>query len=137
MQLTIISDAIAEEAAETNDEEENKNSEKKPIAGNVIEREGKKKKASENDGTMGDEEEENPKQTFASSWKLNIILAFITCWFAMALTSWGSVASGGDMANPQAGKVGMWMIMGSHFLQNLLYLWTLVAPKLFPDREFS
>lgn len=134
MQLTIIilSDAIAEEAAETNDEEDNK-----PITGNVIEREGKKKKASENYGNMTDGEEENPKQTFASSWKLNIILAFITCWFAMALTSWGSVASGGDMANPQAGKVGMWMIMGSHFLQNLLYLWTLVAPKLLPDRDFS
>lgn len=130
--ITILSDAIAEEAAETNDEEENK-----PITGNVIEREGKKKKASENNGTMTDGEEENPKQTFASSWKLNIILAFITCWFAMALTSWGSVASGGDMANPQAGKVGMWMIMGSHFLQNLLYLWTLVAPKLLPDRDFS
>lgn len=126
------SDAIAEEAAETNDEEDNK-----PITGNVIEREGKKKKASENYGDMTDGEEENPKQTFASSWKLNIILAFITCWFAMALTSWGSVASGGDMANPQAGKVGMWMIMGSHFLQNLLYLWTLVAPKLLPDRDFN
>jgi len=75
-------------------------------------------------------------QSFASSWKMNMILAFICCWYAMSLTSWGTVASAGNMANPSAGDVSMWMIMGSQWLMNLLYLWILVAPKIFPNRDF-
>jgi len=75
--------------------------------------------------------------TFSSSWKLNAILALITCWYAVSLTSWGSVESGGNSANPSVGKISMWMITGSQWLMLVLYLWTLLAPKLFPDRNFS
>jgi hypothetical protein len=88
-----------------------------------------------NNGPNNDGQENIP-QSFASSWKINVILVFICCWFAMSLTSWGSVASAGTMANPSAGDVGMWMIMCSQWLMNLLYLWTLVAPKIFPNRDF-
>ena len=75
--------------------------------------------------------------TFSSSWKLNVILALITCWYAVSLTSWGSVESGGNSANPSVGKISMWMIAASQWLMLVLYLWTLLAPKLFPDRDFS
>lgn len=75
--------------------------------------------------------------TFSTSWKMNIILAAICCWFAMVLTSWGSIISNGSVANPSAGEVSMWMVITSQWLIFLLYLWTLVAPRLFPDRDFS
>lgn len=90
----------------------------------------------ENYDAMEDNEEGNVS-TFSNSWKLNIILALITCWYAMALTSWGSITDGGTIANPQVGRTSMWMIITSQWLMICLYLWTLLAPKLFPDRDFS
>lgn len=81
--------------------------------------------------------EDNQQKTFSSSWKLNLILASICCWYAMSLTSWGSIASSGNVANPQAGDVSMWMIIASQWLMNVLYFWSLVASKIFPDRDFS
>ena len=80
---------------------------------------------------------DDPPVTFSSSWKMNIILAAICCWFAMVLTSWGSVIASGTVANPSAGHVSMWMVITSQWLILLLYLWTLVAPAIFPDRDFS
>ena len=55
----------------------------------------------------------------------------------MALTGWGTIEYGGDAANPDVGRVSMWMIIISQWIALLLYLWTLVAPQIFPDREFS
>lgn len=76
--------------------------------------------------------------TFSNSWKLNVILALLTCWYAMSLTGWGAIeVRGGNLANPDAGRVSMWMIITSQWIMFLLYLWTLVAPSLFPNREFS
>lgn len=83
------------------------------------------------------EAESDTKSSFSNSWKLNVILGLVSCWFAMALTGWGSIDSGGNAANPDVGKVSMWMIIASQWLVLVLYLWTLVAPRLFPDREFS
>jgi len=71
------------------------------------------------------------------SWRLNVVLALVSCWFAMSLTGWGAIEAGGNAANPDVGNVSMWMIISSQWLAMSLYLWTLVAPRLFPDRDFS
>lgn len=83
-------------------------------------------------------------------WKLNAILALVSCWVAMSLTGWGSISGGivedreggegaenHDAANPQVGKLNMVMIAVSQWLTLTLYAWTLVAPRLFPNRDFS
>jgi hypothetical protein len=80
-------------------------------------------------------------------WKLNAILALVCCWVAMTLTGWGSIIvaeSDGSTdtnthtaANPMIGRVNMIMIAISQWVALLLYTWTLVAPRLFPDRDFS
>lgn len=80
---------------------------------------------------------DNANKSVSVTWKLNLVLAVISCFYAMSLTGWGSINSGGNAANPSAGSVGMWMIIASQWLVMALYLWTLVAPRLFPDREFS
>ena len=94
-------------------------------------------------GTLNDENNlEQEKihvdgKQFSDSWKLNVILVIVTCWYAMALTAWGSYDKGGNSANPEVGRVSMWMMISSEWLCLTLYLWTLVAPRLFPDRDFS
>ena len=90
-------------------------------------------------GESGDAagEIENIPNNFSNNWKLNLVLGAVSCWFSMALTSWGSIESGGDAANPQIGNVSMWMIISSQWFALTLYLWTLIAPRLFPDRDFS
>lgn len=76
-------------------------------------------------------------------WKLNVVLILICCWVSCSLTGWGSISGGvgegGDhtAANPLVGKFNMAMIGFSQNLAVVLYLWTLLAPRLFPDRVFS
>lgn len=78
-----------------------------------------------------------PKQQRPVSWKLNIVLAMISCWIAMALTGWGSIEAGGDAANPDVSRISMWMLIAAQWIVYLLYFWSLMAPKFFPDRDFS
>jgi hypothetical protein len=89
------------------------------------------------DGPVEEGDAEAAPGGFSNSWKLNVVLGIVSCWYAMALTGWGSIKAGGSVANPETGEVSMWMIVASQWLALSLYLWTLVAPRLFPDREFS
>jgi hypothetical protein len=95
--------------------------------------------ATKNNNSFVDTEEAEGivPNTFSNNWKLNIALALVTCWFSMALTGWGSIQAGGNVANPQVGEVNMWIIIASQWVALLLYAWTLVAPRLFPNRDFS
>lgn len=78
-------------------------------------------------------------------WKLNVVLALISCWIACMLTGWGSIqgiVGEGDeehhtAANPTVSRVNMAMVGVSQWCALILYAWTLVAPRLFPDRDFS
>eukprot|EP00978_Attheya_sp_CCMP212_P008960 scaffold21146_cov54-Attheya_sp.AAC.3 len=74
-------------------------------------------------------------------WKLNIVLMLISCWVAMSLTGWGSIEywtnDEHSAANPQVGHINMIMICLSQWVAIFLYGWTLLAPRLFPDRDFS
>ena len=74
---------------------------------------------------------------FNNSWKLNAILALISCWYSMALTGWGTIEKRGDIANPDVSETSMWMLIVSQWIALSLYLWSLVAPRFFPDRDFS
>jgi hypothetical protein len=84
-----------------------------------------------------DDETGEAASSNSATWKLNAILAFLAAWYAMVLTGWGSIADNGNEANPTASRVSMWIIIGSQWLVFTLYLWSLVAPRLFPDRDFS
>lgn len=85
----------------------------------------------------GGELNEAVPNTFSNNWKLNLALAAVTCWFSMALTGFGSIQADGTVANPQIGKVNMWIIIGSQWFALLLYTWTLIAPRIFTERDFS
>ncbi|KAG7338994.1 serine incorporator domain containing protein [Nitzschia inconspicua] len=78
--------------------------------------------------------------SLAHVWKLNIIMALISCYVAMILTSWGTVDGldeNHNAANPTIGRWNMAILGLSQWLAIGLYAWTLIAPRLFPDRDFS
>jgi serine incorporator 1/3 len=118
---------------------------KRAVAGVVVTQSETEESAAVDDGTK-DNVNENPnsladaKNDSASSnaWKLNVALAIVSCWSAVTMTQWGVVQSNdGTIANRSIGRVGMWVIIGSQWFVMTLYLWTLIAPRLFPDRDFS
>ena len=76
----------------------------------------------------GDDDEDSKNNV----WKLNLVSLLVSCFFTVSLTGWGSAekADGGDASNPQIIIVSQWFTF-------LLYAWTLVAQRLFPDRDFS
>lgn len=73
----------------------------------------------------------------AISWKINLLLGLVSCWIAVALTGWGSIEAGGNAANPDVSRISMWMIVASQWIVYLFYAWSLAAPRLFPNRDFS
>eukprot|EP00977_Amphora_coffeiformis_P010481 scaffold2460_cov178-Amphora_coffeaeformis.AAC.2 len=80
------------------------------------------------------------RQVGSDVWKLNVVMVTICCFVAMILTGWGTILemdeSQNHLANPTAGRVNMAMIGVSQWMAIGLYIWTLVAPRLFPDRDF-
>jgi serine incorporator 1/3 len=82
--------------------------------------------------------ETNQTSKSSNAWRLNVALAVVSCWCAVTLTQWGVIQSNdGTIANRNVGHISMWVIIGSQWLVMTLYLWTLIAPRLFPDRDFS
>lgn len=70
-------------------------------------------------------------------WRFNIAMMLIAMYFAMVLTDWGNPVGHGNDASPTAGNVAMFLNIVASWICILLYCWTLVAPRLFPDRDFS
>ena len=64
----------------------------------------------------------------------HLIFALASMYIAMLLTGWGAVAQEKDRLD--VGWTSVWVKVGAEWVTGLLYCWTLVAPGLFPDREF-
>lgn len=119
---------IGEKRDGTDDGEEGSSTKDGPVSGIVV--------RTDNYGSIN-ETNENETSTFSDSWKLNVVLCVITCWYAVALTGWGTVELNGNSANPQVGRVSMWMVACSQWFMQSLFIWVNIAPRLFPDRDFS
>jgi Serine incorporator (Serinc) len=86
------------------------------------------------------EEYDRGEERTRDVWKLNAVMALICCWVTMTLTGWGTIEvlnENQNAANPTVGRVNMAMLGISQWVAIALYSWTLLAPKLFPDRDFS
>lgn len=95
--------------------------------------------------TSGLVTEQTPTDTMSSGvgshvWKLNVVMALISCYVAMLLTGFGTLNGldeNSNAANPTVGRVNMAILGVSQWFAIGLYIWTLVAPVVFPDRDFS
>lgn len=64
----------------------------------------------------------------------HLIFALASMYIAMLMTGWGTVAQDKDRID--VGWASVYVKISAEWLTGLLYCWTLIAPALFPDREF-
>lgn len=67
----------------------------------------------------------------------HLMMTMGSCYLAMLLTSWAITGSSGIGESTDSGKASMGVKIGSGMLCIVFYMWTLVAPKLCPDRDFG
>jgi serine incorporator 1/3 len=63
-------------------------------------------------------------------WQFYLMMFLGGAYMAMVLTDW-------DSSSSSSNGVSMWVKIVAQWLTMLLFLWTLLAPKLFPNREFN
>jgi len=78
-----------------------------------------------------------------TAWRFNMVMMLISMYWCMVLTNWANPVTGGaeetdvKEGSPTGGITAMWMNIVACWICVLLYIWTLVAPILYPDRDFS
>jgi hypothetical protein len=88
-------------------------------------------------------------------WYFHVVMAAGALYMAMLLTNWGTGSvqdesgvspspagasgSGGKVIvhSSSTGLAQMWVKIVSQWLAIAIYVWTLIAPRCFPDRDFS
>mmetsp|Transcript_11588 Transcript_11588/g.13328 ORF Transcript_11588/g.13328 Transcript_11588/m.13328 type:complete len:452 (-) Transcript_11588:209-1564(-) len=81
-------------------------------------------------------EKERSDREERTLWCFHLVMAVISMYMAMVVTNWGTLqALSTDEPAPARGST--WVKLISQILTVLLYVWTLVAPKVFPDRDYS
>ena len=68
---------------------------------------------------------------------LAAVFVLASCYYAMVLTNWATLQSSDGINNPRGGDTSYWLQASAQWAVLLMYLWSLVAPRLFPDRDFS
>ena len=71
--------------------------------------------------------------TYNYSW-FHMVFALASMYIAMLMTGWGAGAEEKDLLD--VGWASVWVKILSQWVTAGLYLWTLAAPALFPDRIF-
>eukprot|EP01006_Ploeotia_vitrea_P023306 TRINITY_DN55743_c0_g1_i1.p1 TRINITY_DN55743_c0_g1~~TRINITY_DN55743_c0_g1_i1.p1 ORF type:complete len:437 (+),score=207.90 TRINITY_DN55743_c0_g1_i1:109-1419(+) len=69
----------------------------------------------------------------SKNMKFHWIMVFASMYFAMLVTAWDSNTDSSEFAKDMDSET-MWIKITSAWFAMLLYLWTLVAPMLLPDR---
>jgi len=99
----------------------------------------------EENGEKSDEKEEEAKAsvdpdepvTYNFS-RFHFVFALGILYIAMLMSDWRVVyRPGEDTAQIDSGLASVWVKVVSSWVGNLLFLWTLMGPLLFPDRDWS
>ena len=53
------------------------------------------------------------------------------------LTNWATLQQSDNMSDPKSGTAAMWLQAAGQWVALLLYGWSLVAPAVFPNRDFG
>lgn len=90
----------------------------------------------EGGGSRGGATHDNEEGEVAYSWSFfHVMFAFASLYVMMTLTSWNKPNA---MVNETFDNASsMWIKMISSWLCSSLYIWTLVAPTILTDRDFS
>ena len=55
----------------------------------------------------------------------------------MVLTNWATLQSSTSISSPKTGLAAMWIQAAAQWIAILMYVWSLVAPKILTDRDFG
>jgi len=69
--------------------------------------------------------------------RFHIFMSCAACYMAMILTSWGAVEPDGDPISYDVSTENVWIKVVTQWVTAMVYIWTLAAPYLLPDREFG
>lgn len=79
---------------------------------------------------------DNEEEGVSYSWSFfHIMFGLATLYVMMTLTNWYKPDQEGK--NLTENQASMWIKIISSWLCSALYTWTLVAPIILPDRDFS
>ena len=65
----------------------------------------------------------------------HLIFALASMYIAMLMTGWGTGAEERDLID--VGWTSVWVKVIAQWTTVAIYAWTMAAPLLFPDRDFS
>ena len=68
---------------------------------------------------------------------MSIVFLLISAYYAMVLTNWATERDGLNVSSQKEGEAAMWLQATAQWICLLMYIWTLIAPDLFPDRDFG
>ena len=105
-----------------------------PASLHIVENEPEDRKASRDSHVSG--AQMSSPQLRSLLQEISVIFILISCYYAMVLTNWATLQANFSMASAKTGEAAMWLQASSIWVAALFYVWRLVAPKLFPDREF-
>lgn len=69
--------------------------------------------------------------------EVSVVFILASSYYAMVLTNWVTLQQSYQLSNPKTGTAAMWLQASGQWIALLMYMWALVAPKLFPDRDFG
>ncbi|KAJ4969012.1 hypothetical protein NE237_015713 [Protea cynaroides] len=82
-----------------------------------------------------DKEENKEARPVSYSYAFfHLIFALASMYSSMLLTGWSSSTESAELID--VGWTSVWIRIGTEWVTAALYLWTLIAPLIFPDREF-
>lgn len=55
----------------------------------------------------------------------------------MVLTNWATDQQTGSIDHPRTGRSSMWIQAAGQWIAIVLYIWSLIAPKVLTNREFN
>lgn len=88
----------------------------------------------EDGGSSGDDESEG----VTYSWSLfHLMFALSTLYVMMTLTNWYSPGKDKTIETISENMTAVWVKMISSWMCFVVYMWTLIAPVVLPDRDFT
>lgn len=87
------------------------------------------------EGSSGDDPELKIGLPYRADF-FHLIYALASMYMAMLFTNWQLSSSTEDFELAR-GWASTWAKMGSKWFGEALYVWTVLAPRIFPNRDFS
>lgn len=86
----------------------------------------------------GDEISEKDEQRYKNALsESSLVFILVSSFYAMVLTNWDTLQQNSTYENPKTGYAAMWIQATAQWIAIVFYFWSLIAPKLFPDRDFG